>query len=163
MILVSACLAGINCKYNGKSNLNREIQKMVACGRAIPVCPEQLGGCPTPRMKTEIFNGTGEDVLAGKSQVIREDGEDMTEKFIGGGEEVLKIAQLVGAKKAIMKSKSPSCGCGEIYDGTFSGKLIKGNGVTSEILLKNNIKVVTENEIEEFLREEKDEHQVFSR
>lgn len=136
MIIVSACLAGVNCKYNGKNNFNKFIADMISKGEAIPVCPEQLGGCPTPRPCCEIVGGTGADVIDGKAKVITCEGEDMTYKFLKGAEEVLNIAKLVGADKAILKAKSPSCGYDSIYDGTFSGKLIKGNGVTAELLLR---------------------------
>lgn len=142
MFIVSACLAGIHCKYDGGSNYNEAIAKLVSEGSAIPVCPEQLGGRPTPRPAAEIAGGTGADVIDGRCKVIRENGEDATDEFIKGAGEVLKIVRLIGAKKAILKSKSPSCGCGLIYDGTFSGKLIKGNGVTAELLLRNGIEVV---------------------
>ncbi len=145
MMIVSACLAGINCKYNGENNYNKAVADLVAQGKAIPVCPEQLGGCVTPRPKAEISGGTGAGVLDAVCDVLREDGENVTCHFIKGAREVLKIASLVGAKEAILKSKSPSCGCGEIYDGSFSGKLIKGNGVTTEILIRNGISVSTEN------------------
>ena len=146
MLIVSACLAGINCKYNGKNNLDMEIEKLVREGEAIPVCPEQLGGCPTPRPTAEISGGTGAEVLDGKARVVRNNGDDATEEFVRGAEEVLRIAKLSGAKKAVLKSKSPSCGCGIIYDGTFSGKTVEGNGVTAELLLRNGIEVVTEEE-----------------
>lgn len=144
MVIVSACLAGIDCKYNGGNNADHRIIELVSKGQAIPVCPEQLGGCPTPRLKTEIAGGSGADVLDSKCRVIREDGRDMTEEFLKGAQEVLKIAKLLNIKKAILKSKSPSCGCGNVYDGTFSGRLIDGNGVTSELLLRNGIEVISE-------------------
>lgn len=144
MVIVSACLAGINCKYSGGNSLNEPVRKLVAEGKAIPVCPEQLGGCMTPRPVVEIAGGTGADVLDGTCKVIRKNGEDATREFVKGAEEVLNIARMVGAKKAILKAKSPSCGCGKIYDGTFSGKLIEGNGVTAELLLRNGISVSTE-------------------
>lgn len=144
MIIVSACLAGINCKYNGGNNLHRDIEKLSSQGKVVLVCPEQLGGCNTPRSKAEIKGGTGAEVLDGTSKVLREDGEDTTLEFVNGAKEVLKIAQLVGVKKAILKAKSPSCGVGTIYDGTFSGKLIAGNGVTAELLCRNGIEILTE-------------------
>lgn len=144
MIIVSACLAGINCKYNGGNNRIEKIEKMVAKGDAIPVCPEQLGGCQTPRPAVEISGGTGAGLLDRRCFAINKRGEDVSDKLIKGAQEVLKISQLAGAKSAVLKARSPSCGCGEIYDGTFSGKLIKGNGVTSELLTRNGIKVTTE-------------------
>lgn len=142
MIIVSACLAGINCRYDGGNNLNKEIRDMVVRGEAMPVCPEQLGGCPTPRPPVEILKGTGADVLDGRCRVVKKDGNDVTQQFIKGANEVLKIAKLIGAKKAILKSKSPSCGFGKIYDGTFEGVLAEGNGVTAELLKRNGIEVL---------------------
>lgn len=144
MKLVSACLIGIKCRYDGKSNLNRKCLKLFKKGELIPVCPEQLGGLPTPRSPQQIQKGTGEDVLKGKCKVKNKIGKNVTKKFIKGAKETLKIAKALDAKKAILKARSPSCGCGEIYDGTFSGKLIKGNGVTTALLKRNKIKVYTE-------------------
>ncbi len=115
--------------------------------KLIPVCPEQLGGCATPRLPAEILDGEGQDVLEGMAKVIRKDGVDISGEFKKGAEEVLKIAQLLNVDLAILKARSPSCGAGNIYDGTFSGKLKKGNGVTAEILKSNGIKVITEEEI----------------
>ncbi len=146
MILVSACLAGVNCKYNGGNNNSEKIAAMVAAGEALPVCPEQLGGCATPRPAGEISGGTGADVLDGKCSAVRKNGEDVTAYLVKGAEETLKIAKLSGATKAVLKARSPSCGCGAVYDGTFSGKLVKGNGVTAELLVRNGIEVVTEEE-----------------
>ncbi|MCX8129302.1 MAG: DUF523 domain-containing protein [Clostridia bacterium] len=147
MIIVSACLAGISCRYNGEGSLDGEIRKLLQEGRAIPLCPEQLGGCPTPRRKAEIYKGTGGDVLDGKCIIVDEKGEDVTTRFVRGAEEVLKIAKIVGADKAFLKANSPSCGCGQIYDGTFSGNLTIGNGVTAELLIRNGIIVKSESEI----------------
>ena len=146
MMIVSACLAGVNCKYSGGNSLDERVQELVAKGEAIPVCPEQLGGCTTPRPVVEISGGTGVDVLDGRCKVLRKTGEDVTAEFVRGAEEVLRLALMTGAKKAILKARSPSCGCGRIYDGTFSGKLIHGNGVTAELLLRNGIEVETEEE-----------------
>lgn len=135
MILVSACLCGVNCKYNGGNNLNYDILKLVKDGKAIFVCPEQLGGLPTPRTPSEI------KIINDEVHVVTKDGKDVTENYIRGAEEVLKLAQKLDIKKAILKSKSPSCGYGKIYDGTFSNNLIDGNGITTNILLENGIKV----------------------
>lgn len=142
MIIVSACLAGINCKYDGGNNYNRKVAAMVAKGEAIPVCPEQLGGCPTPRQPCEIAGGKGTEVLDKRAKVIDKEGRDLTCKFIKGAHETLKIAELTGAKAAILKDRSPSCGIGSIYDGTFSDKIIAGNGVTAELLLRKGIKLL---------------------
>lgn len=136
MLLVSACLAGLNSRYDGRTIADEEICKLITEGKAIPVCPEQMGGLPTPRLPSEIRGGTGNDVLEGRAKVINLKGEDVTDSYIRGAYEVLKLARLVGAEKVILKARSPSCGVGYIYDGTFSGKLVKGNGVTAELLQK---------------------------
>lgn len=152
MIIVSACLCGINCKYNGENNYNEKIAQLLKEGRAIPVCPEQLGGQSTPRAAHEIVNGTGADVLDGRAKVLGPDGDDdVTGQFLMGAKEALKIAMDCSAKIAILKARSPSCGCGKIYDGTFTGTKIDGNGVTSELLLRNGIKVYTEDQEIPFL------------
>jgi len=137
MIIVSACLAGINCRYDGKNNSHQKIIKLVKEGNAIPVCPEQLGGLPTPRIPAEIIG----------NKVFNINGEDVTECFLNGALETLKIAKLVNCQKAIFKSNSPSCGFGKIYNGSFSGKLTDSNGICAQILKENNIKIITENEI----------------
>jgi uncharacterized protein YbbK (DUF523 family) len=144
MIIVSACLAGIDCNYKGGNNLVESIEKLVSEGAAIAVCPEQLGGCPTPRMPAEISGGTGADVLDGKCRVLQKNGEDITARYIKGAFEVLKIIKKAGIKNAILKSKSPSCGFGCIYDGSFRENLTQGNGVTAELLARNDIKIVCE-------------------
>jgi len=137
----------VNCKYNGKNNLNSKVVELGSKETLIPVCPEQLGGCPTPRVPSEILDGDGADVLDGKSRVMTKNGEDVTEHFIKGAQEVLNIARTMGVKKAILKARSPSCGFCSIYDGTFSGKTKKGNGVTSELLIRNGISVLSEEDI----------------
>jgi uncharacterized protein YbbK (DUF523 family) len=113
-------------------------------GQLIPVCPEQLGGLPTPRKTCEIMGGTGLDVLQGRAKVINRDGEDLSNNFIRGAEETLFIAQKMGIKRAILQRRSPSCGVGKIYDGTFSSSLINGNGVTAALLLINGITVISD-------------------
>lgn len=149
MIIVSACLCGINCKYSGGNNLDNKILKMFKEGKAIPVCPEQLGGLTTPRPPQEIVSGSGEDVLLNKAKVISIDGNNHTDEFIKGAEEVLSIAKKCNADLAVLKADSPSCGTGEIYDGTFSGAKVKGYGVTAALLKQNGIKVINEHEIKE--------------
>ena len=139
MYLVSSCLAGVNCRYDGGNNENNIICELVRLGKAIAVCPEQSGGLSTPRPGCEIVTDE-----SGKTKVVTKDGEDYTKEFIEGSEKTLVIAKKIGARMAIFKAKSPSCGCGFIYDGTFSSKLIKGNGLTTELLVKNGIKVYTE-------------------
>lgn len=148
IIVVSACLCGVNCRYSGDGFFNEKISNIIKSKTVVPVCPEQLGGLPTPRAAAEIVNGTGKEVLLGKAKVISKQGEDKTKEFVRGAKEALNIAKRFGAKKAILKAKSPSCGCGLVYDGTFSGNKIKGNGVTAELFIENGIKVITEEELE---------------
>ena len=141
MILISACLAGVNCKYDGSNNYNEKVMELVKNGEAILVCPEQLGGLPTPRVPSEIR------IVNGIKCVFMKDGTDVTEEYKRGALEVLKLAKSLNINKAILKSKSPSCGCGIIYDGTFTKTKIHGNGITTQLLLDNGIDVVTENDI----------------
>ncbi|CFW96531.1 Domain of unknown function DUF523 [Syntrophomonas zehnderi OL-4] len=149
MILISACLCGVNCKYNGMNNAHQEFLKLLKQGVLLPVCPEQLGGLTTPRAASEIQGGSGKDVLAGQAQVFNKENADLSSYFIKGAQETLRLAQQAGITEAIMQSRSPSCGCGKIYDGTFSGRLVEGDGVTSALLKKSGLKVVND---EEFLR-----------
>jgi len=137
MIIVSACLAGINCRFDGKNKPNSKIMELVQKGEAIPVCPEVLGGLPAPRDPQEIIN----------DRVITIKGEDVTEQFEKGAKEVLRICKEHGCKKAILKSKSPSCGLGQICDGTFSGKMIEGDGITARLLRENGIEVISSDDI----------------
>jgi len=143
MYIVSMCLAGINCRYDGGNCCQNKICDLVANKNAIVVCPEQLAGFTTPREPAEITNGSGEDVLNGKARVMTKSGKDVTDMFIKGAEKTLKIANLLNIDTAILKDYSPSCGCGLTYDGSFKNKLIKGNGVTTSILLMNGIKVIS--------------------
>jgi uncharacterized protein YbbK (DUF523 family) len=145
MKLISACLLGIKCNWSGDGKYENdgaiELSKVETL---IPVCPEQLGGLPTPRAPQEIQGGIGEDVLDDKCRVINSNGQDVTSQFVRGAEEALRIASQLKVKEFIGKFDSPSCGCGRIYDGSFSGKLISGDGVTTALLKRNGIRVVTE-------------------
>jgi len=145
--LVSACLLGINCRWDGKNNLNKKILRFCRKETYLPICPEILGGLSIPRVPCEIVKGEGKDVLGRKAKVFGENGKDYTKYFIKGAKEVLKIAKIFKIKEAILKEKSPSCGKGKIHNGTFSGKLKKGDGVLVALLKKNKIKVKIENEI----------------
>ena len=127
----------MNCKGDGKSSPLQLVIELVRSEEAIPVCPEQLGGLPTPRAPAEKKG----------DRVFTKDGKDVTEEFDKGAAEALKIAQLANCKKAILKSKSPMCGSGKVYDGTFSGKLTVGNGIFAGLLKKNGIKVLTEEDL----------------
>lgn len=136
--IVSSCLAGFPCRYNGTPFTVEVVQNLVQSGDAIPVCPEQLGGLPTPRSQCEIIEENG------RKKVVSIDGSDCTDQFIKGAEATLEIAVKHGIKKAILKSRSPSCGFGEIYDGTFTGHKTEGNGITADLLLKQCLTVFTE-------------------
>ncbi|KGK87831.1 hypothetical protein DP73_13790 [Desulfosporosinus sp. HMP52] len=149
MILVSACLLGLNTKYNGESNVHALIQRYSTLGRFIPVCPEQLGGLPTPREPVEIINGTGRDVLRGASLIQGESGEMVTGQFIKGANEVLKITELFKVTAAILKERSPSCGVNYIYDGSFGHVIIPGQGVTAALLQEHNIPLYSEENLTE--------------
>lgn len=141
-ILVSCCLLGVNCKYNGNNNRQESILNLKNKYNLILVCPEQLGGLPTPRPAAEIVN---ED---GIRKVINKSGEDVTEQYRRGAEETLKIALEFGCKIAVLKERSPSCGSKKIYDGSFTSKLIDGDGFTAKLLEENGIKVIGESLVE---------------
>jgi uncharacterized protein YbbK (DUF523 family) len=145
--LVSACLIGKRCRYDGSHKRNEAVVALAKRQKLIPVCPEELGGLPIPRPPSEIVGGDGADVLVGKTRVLTKQGEDVTPYFLKGAAEVLKIAQAHNVKKAVLKTRSPSCGCGEIYDGTFSGKTRPGDGVTTALLKQNGIEVVGEGDL----------------
>ena len=139
MILVSACLAGIDCAWDGRNKLDPEIKKLVDKKEALALCPEVLGGRSIPRTKTEIRGGNGRDVLDKKAKVFDEDGKDVTADFLKGAYLVLEAAKKEDIKEATLKSRSPSCGVSMIYDGSFKGKLIKGSGVTAALLKRQGI------------------------
>uniref|UniRef100_UPI0035B50791 DUF523 domain-containing protein n=2 Tax=Symbiobacterium terraclitae TaxID=557451 RepID=UPI0035B50791 len=141
MILVSACLVGCRCRYDQGTKEQAEIVDLIRRGQAVPVCPEQLGGLPTPRLPAEIVGGDGDDVLDGRARVVNRAGEDVTAQFLAGAREALRLAQAVGATEAILKERSPSCGTEAIYDGTFSGSTTPGAGVTAALLRRHGIAV----------------------
>ena len=132
-ILISACLIGLNCKYNGGNNENSKLVELMKEKDLVPICPEQLGGLKTPRVSAERK----------QEKVITKEGVDVTKEYQKGAGEVLKLAKKLNIKKAILKSRSPSCGIDEIYDGTFSHTLIKRDGVAAELLKKNGIEVIS--------------------
>ena len=141
-ILVSACLLGINSRYCGGGCLNEKIASLIGNHNLIPVCPEQLGGLPTPREPDEIREG----------RVFEKSGKENTDNFQKGAEETLRLARLLKVDMAILKQNSPSCGSSMIYDGTFSSKKIPGSGITASLLIQNGIRVISEEDIAE-LRE----------
>lgn len=147
MILVSSCLLGITAKYDGGNNSVPSLIDLCSTGLIVPVCPEQLGGSPTPRPPAEIRGGTGEDVLKGRARVYTSGGEDITGLFIKGAREVLNICLMFRVKEAILKERSPSCGCSLIYDGTFQSVRIKGQGVTAALLSMEGICVYSEEQL----------------
>ena len=138
-VLISACLAGINCKFNGENNLldSGILDEISKKYHLLFVCPEVFGGLSTPREPAEIKGGL----------VVTKTAKDVSENFKFGAEICLKIAKLNGCKKAILKARSPSCGSGQIYDGSFSKKLIFGDGVAAKLLKENGILVFSEDEI----------------
>lgn len=142
MFLVSACLLGINCKYNGGNNKNKKVIEFLKNKKFIMVCPEELAGLGTPRIPCELIQKENGDI-----EIINKEGKNLTKKFLNGANEVLKIAKSNNVKKAILKAKSPSCGNGLIYDGSFTSTLIVGDGITTKLLKENNIEVFTEDEI----------------
>ncbi|WP_078577429.1 DUF523 domain-containing protein [Salipaludibacillus agaradhaerens] len=146
MILVSACLAGENVRYNGTNSLNTKIRQLVEAGQATMVCPELLGGFSTPREPAEIIDGTGEDVLDGKASVIERSGRDVTELYIKGAYLTLEQANILQAKLVVLKEFSPSCGSRSIYNGTFDGVTGTGNGVTAALLARSGFQVISEEE-----------------
>ena len=140
-ILISSCLLGFNTKYNGKNNLNKDLENLKDKHEIIIFCPEQAGGLTTPRLPSEIQKD---------GRVLLKDSTDVTKNFIKGAEETVRLVEMMDIKYAILKAKSPSCGCGKIYDGTFSGNLIDGDGFTVRELKKLGVKIFNENNFQEF-------------
>lgn len=138
-ILVSACLLGKNCKYNGGNNLNQGVLDFIEGHEVIGVCPEQLGGLSTPRLPAEIVDGV----------VTNKEGVSVDNEFRKGAQAALAIALENKADLAILQSRSPSCGVKEIYDGSFSGRKIKGQGVFAKLLAKHDIKVLDAEDVGE--------------
>ena len=136
-LIISACLVGVACRYDGQSRCLPQLKKLVDSGAAIALCPEELGGLPTPRSPAEVQG----------DRVINEAGQDITPEFERGARAVLKIAQENGISRAILKERSPSCGSKFIYDGSFSRVLIPGEGVTTALLRRSGITVRSEDNI----------------
>lgn len=143
-MLISACLLGVSCRYDGKSKMAPDVEKLLRRHHLIPVCGEIFGGLPTPRTPAERVG----------DRVLTRDGRDVTEAYCSGAEEVLRLAKLYHCTVAVLKERSPSCGSGEIYDGTFTGTLTDGWGVTAELLRDNGIRVLGETQIQELLQED---------
>lgn len=143
MMLVSACLAGANCKYDGKNNLRPEIAKIVKKGEALPICPEQLGGLPTPRSPAALVGGDGFAFWEGAAKVENKLGEDVSAEFRKGAEEVLALAKKLRTEVIIFKERSPSCGVNFHLEKGKRGA-VRGPGVCSALLIKNGFRVVSD-------------------
>lgn len=141
-IVVSACLLGENCKYNGGNNLCSELVKLRDKYNLIPICPETFGGLKSPREPAEICG----------NRILLKNGEDVTSEFCKGAKISLEIAKEHNCKYAILKERSPSCGVNFIYDGTFSNNIIKGMGITAKLLSDNCIMLLSENEIDSLIK-----------
>ncbi|MCR4962445.1 MAG: DUF523 domain-containing protein [Firmicutes bacterium] len=144
MILVSACLLGETCKYDGGSNLCPQVIGYLQGRDYIAVCPEALGGLPVPRPPAELQGGDGESFWAGKAAVVNRRGADVSAQFAAGAEAVLQICRAHAVELAILKESSPSCGSSRVYDGSFCHKAIAGSGVCAALLRQNGVPVVSE-------------------
>ncbi|MBR5309952.1 MAG: DUF523 domain-containing protein [Oscillospiraceae bacterium] len=141
-LLISACLLGVLCRYDGKSKPLPEAEKLMEKYNLIPVCAEIMGGLSTPRDPAEIIG----------EKVITKNGKDVTEEYIRGAKEVLRLGKMFGCKKALLKERSPSCGTGTIHNGKFDGGMVPGFGKTAELLLENKIEVFGESKIDELMK-----------
>ena len=139
-VLISACLLGVSCRYDGLSKPldTKIIENLRSRYHLIPICPEIFGGLPTPRIPAEI---------QADRRVLRKDGKDITDEYKKGAKEALRLAKLFDCKLAILKERRPSCGSGVIYDGSFTGNKINGDGITAELLKKEGIRIIGESEL----------------
>lgn len=145
-VLVSQCLLGIDCRYDGGNNFAEDMNRLMEICEVIPVCPEILGGMTTPRLPSERLDG----------RVVNSAGEDVTAAFDRGAQQAMRLAELYGAEYAVLKQSSPSCGSERVYDGTFTGKKIPGKGVTAERFERAGIRVYDEKHIIELIQELED-------
>ncbi len=137
-IMVSACLLGLRCRYDGRSKPNAAVLALGEKHRLVPCCPEQLGGLPTPRSPAEWQ----------RERIVNKAGEDVTAQYLRGGEEAVRLARTLGCELAILKERSPACGSREIYDGSFSGVLVPGRGSAAAALEASGIPVLGESELD---------------
>lgn len=140
-ILISACLLGVNCRYNGTGGELTQLPELMRHAELVPVCPEILGGLPTPRPPAERVG----------ARVVSCEGGDVSDAYARGARESLRLARLFGAKLALMKERSPSCGAGEIYDGSFSHTRVPGDGVAAALLKENGVEVYGETRVQELI------------
>lgn len=145
-ILVSACLLGMSCRYDGGGKYLPEMEELMRIAELVPVCPEIYGGLPTPRTPSERVG----------ARVLMKTGEDVTEAYRRGAQQALTLAKRFGADFALLKERSPSCGSGEIYDGSFTGAKTSGDGVTAELLKQNGITVYGESRVHELIERVKE-------
>lgn len=146
-VLVSACLAGRACAFDGSARARDTVLRLVDAGRAVLACPEEEGGLGTPRPPAEIVGGTGDDVLDGRARVLSIGGQDVTDAYLEGARIAVDRARRLGCRIAILKARSPSCGIGAVYDGTFAKRLVAGDGVTAAALKRAGVDVVTDEEL----------------
>lgn len=147
-VILSACVAGVACTHEAEAKTRDWAVRLISEGRAVTVCPEVAGGLPIPRPAAEIIGGDGSDVLDGRARVIDEHGTDVTEQYLAGARSALAAARRSGATRAILKARSPSCGRGEIFDGTFGGGTRAGDGVTAALLAREGIEVLTDEQFD---------------
>ena len=152
LILVSACLLGVDCRYDGQSCPDQLLRGLAARGRVVPFCPEVFGRLPTPRVPAEIEDAhaglDGRAVLDGRTRVLARNGCDVTPQFLVGAKGALALAHRLGIRHSILKSNSPSCGVGRIYDGRFTNTLVPGDGVTAALLKRSGFQVFTEGDVD---------------
>ena len=145
-LLISACLLGVECNHEGRGSPRAVVEELARHYRLVPVCPEVLGGLPTPRAAAELRGGDGADVVAGAdgTRVVTIAGDDVTAAYRRGAEAAVAVARGVGARRAVLKARSPSCGSSAVYDGTFSRRLVPGRGVTAAALAAAGLAVGSE-------------------
>ncbi|MEV7278907.1 DUF523 domain-containing protein [Streptomyces sp. NPDC093111] len=140
-VLVSACLRGVPCRYDARDKPSAALDARLAGRVVVPFCPERAGGLPTPRRPAELVGGDGHDVLDGTAKVVDDRGGDVTAEFLSGARLALALARETGCAEAVLMPRSPSCGRGRVYDGTFGGGLVPGDGVTAALLERHGITV----------------------
>ena len=147
VILVSACLLGTCCNHEGRASVRPRVQRLSESARLVPICPEVVGGLTTPRAGAELVGGDGAGVLAGSARVRTNSGDDVTDAYLRGAAAAVELARTVGATRAVLKARSPSCGSAQVYDGTFSRTLHSGVGVTAAALRAAGIAVESDEDL----------------